>query len=62
MTFDIKIFNEYGQEVFAASPYKNDWKGTYNGNRLPDGTYYYVLTITTTKKEYKGFVSILSGK
>lgn len=59
---DIKIFNEYGQEVFAASPYKNDWKGTYNGNRLPDGTYYYVLTITTTKKEYKGFVSIISGK
>lgn len=59
---DIKIFNEYGQEVYTASPYKNDWKGTYNGNRLPDGTYYYVLTITSTKKEYKGFVSILSGK
>jgi len=66
---DIKIFNEYGQEVYKAAPYKNDWKGTYNGSRLPDGTYYYVLNVTTTnaslvktKKEYKGFVSILSGK
>jgi gliding motility-associated-like protein len=66
---DIKIFNEYGQEVYKAAPYKNDWKGTYNGSRLPDGTYYYVLNVTVTnaslvktKKEYKGFVSLLNGK
>jgi len=66
---DIKIFNEYGQEIYSAAPYKNDWKGTYNGSRLPDGTYYYVLTVTTTnsaqtktKKEYKGFISLLNGK
>lgn len=59
---DIKIFNEYGQEVYSASPYKNDWKGTYNGSRLPDGTYYYVLTVKSTQKEYKGFITLMSGK
>ena len=58
----IKIINEYGQEVYSASPYKNNWKGTYDGNRLPDGTYYYVLTLKSSKKEYKGFITLLNGK
>ena len=26
----IIIFNQWGDEVFSANPYKNDWKGTYS--------------------------------
>jgi gliding motility-associated-like protein len=37
----ITIFNRWGQEVFTARPYRNDW----DGNKLPDGTYYYVLEL-----------------
>lgn len=60
----LEIFNEYGQSIYSASPYKNDWKGTYNGSRVPDGTYYYVLKLKDLNKnlELKGFITILGGK
>lgn len=39
----IVIFNRWGDEVHRAAPYMNDWAGTYAGNDLPSGTYFYVL-------------------
>ena len=57
----LAVFNRYGQEVYTASPYKNDWGGTYNGELLPDGTYYYVLKFTGSEKIFKGGVTIISG-
>ncbi|UKN01755.1 gliding motility-associated C-terminal domain-containing protein [Paracrocinitomix mangrovi] len=39
------VFNIYGQIVYEAQPYNNDWDGTYNGNQLPDGTYFYLLRL-----------------
>lgn len=63
-TSSLKIFNEYGQMIYSASPYNNDWKGTYNNARVADGTYYYVLTLKDVdkEKEFKGYISILGGK
>lgn len=63
-TSSVKIFNEYGQLIYSASPYANDWKGTYNNARVADGTYYYVLTLKDVdkEKEFKGYISILGGK
>jgi gliding motility-associated-like protein len=40
---ELTILNEWGDVVFTASPYKNDWKGTYSGKPLPDGTYFYIF-------------------
>ena len=40
---EVSIFNQWGDEVFHAQPYNNDWDGTYNGEQLPAGTYYYVV-------------------
>jgi gliding motility-associated-like protein len=40
---ELMIFNEWGDVIFTASPYKNDWKGTYNGKPVPDGTYFYIF-------------------
>ncbi|MBC7861330.1 MAG: gliding motility-associated C-terminal domain-containing protein, partial [Bacteroidia bacterium] len=57
---DVKIFNEYGMEIFSAAPYKNDWKGTYNGSKLPDGTYFYVLKFTKTDQTLKGTINLIS--
>ena len=51
----ITIFNRWGNEVFSANPYNNDWNGTsqsnlnVGGDELPTGTYFYILDTQTTK-------------
>jgi gliding motility-associated-like protein len=53
---DIQIFNRWGDRVFHAEPYRNDWDGkAKNGQELPVGVYYYVLRIRLTEPE-KPFV------
>jgi gliding motility-associated-like protein len=58
----LKIYNQWGDQVFAASPYQNNWKGTYQGDAgapLPDGTYYYVFTKGDDTNPITGFITIL---
>ncbi|MBK9736140.1 MAG: gliding motility-associated C-terminal domain-containing protein [Saprospiraceae bacterium] len=50
------IFNEWGQEVFLGNPYRNDWEGTYGGNPIPVGTYFYILDIGDGQKPLNGFI------
>ena len=59
---EVTIFNIYGNEVYTKTGYTNDWKGTYNGSDLPDGTYYYVLKFTDTNKIIKGTIDIIRKK
>jgi gliding motility-associated-like protein len=57
-----QVFNRYGAKVFESNDYKNTWDGTYKGNPLPDGTYYYVISfelINAKKVSLKGSVTIL---
>jgi gliding motility-associated-like protein len=37
------IYNRWGNEVFKATGYLNNWGGNWNGMMLPDGTYFYIL-------------------
>ncbi|MEM1321419.1 MAG: gliding motility-associated C-terminal domain-containing protein [Bacteroidota bacterium] len=37
------VFNRWGNQVFSAEGYRNDWDGTMNGAILPDGTYFFLL-------------------
>lgn len=39
----IFIYNRWGILIYTASPYQNEWDGTWNGEDLPDGTYFYVF-------------------
>lgn len=39
----IMVFNEWGDAVFTASPYQNNWDGTVSDQSLPVGTYFYIL-------------------
>ncbi len=56
---DIIIYNRWGDVVFEASPYNNDWGGTNrNGNDLPPGVYYFVLRITLDEV-YTQFGSVI---
>jgi gliding motility-associated-like protein len=61
----IIIFNRWGNEVYTASPYENNWTGTSSaqlnigGNELPTGTYYYILDLGDEQKRViKGYVYI----
>ena len=59
---EVTVYNIYGNVVFQKQGYTNDWKGTYNGSELPDGTYYYVLKFESSDKVLKGSIDILRNK
>lgn len=47
---ELIIFNRWGDIVFKAKPYVNDWQGTnMNGQKLPEGTYYYILRLNISE-------------
>ncbi|NEN21970.1 gliding motility-associated C-terminal domain-containing protein [Cryomorpha ignava] len=55
------IFNRWGEEVFTARPYTNNWEGKADGglnsdNGLPVGTYYYVLDLGDGTDIRKGYI------
>ncbi|MCS6904729.1 MAG: gliding motility-associated C-terminal domain-containing protein [Bacteroidia bacterium] len=52
---ELVIYNRWGQEVFRAKGYQNNW----NGDNLPDGTYYYILDLKDGKAAMKGYITIL---
>jgi gliding motility-associated-like protein len=39
----LTVYNRWGNSVHNTSPYQNNWDGKYNGQDLPDGTYFYIL-------------------
>ncbi len=61
---EITIFDRWGKLIYETTEYNNDWQGVnFNGDILPDGTYYYVILLN---KEYgvvyKGAITILRDK
>jgi gliding motility-associated-like protein len=40
---NVAIYDDKGIKVFESKPYNNDWNGTFNGKKLPDGVYYFVI-------------------
>ncbi|HRZ77514.1 MAG TPA: gliding motility-associated C-terminal domain-containing protein, partial [Bacteroidales bacterium] len=58
---ELWIYNRWGQEVYHAIDYQNDWIGTWQKNNedLPDGTYFYVfIDRTDGKLVQKGYITI----
>lgn len=57
----VYIFDRWGQEVYKATNYQNNWSGlNHNGDKLPDGTYYFVITFEKSKVVHKGTISLMS--
>ena len=52
----VSIFNQWGDEVFRSAPYQNDWRGTYKGEDLPVGTYYFVISFGSGQEPKAGFL------
>lgn len=45
-TFEIQIFNRWGELVFESNTTEKSWDGTYKGQPNPDGVYMYLLRYT----------------
>lgn len=56
---DLTIFNRWGRIVYRSSDYRNDW----DGGKLPDGTYFYVLECVGEQNShrYQGSVTIFGS-
>jgi gliding motility-associated-like protein len=62
---ELHIFNSYGQVIYQASPYTNDWYATFGGSQLPDGTYFYILNLNdpvNAPDPYQGVITILGNE
>jgi gliding motility-associated-like protein len=55
---EVMVMNNHGQVLFQQTAYKNTW----NGNGLPDGSYYYLVKINELDKTYKGVLTITSSR
>jgi gliding motility-associated-like protein len=52
----VMVFNRWGNLVYEKAGYLNDWDGTWRGDNLPDGTYFYYVEV-----DINGKVEIFSG-
>jgi gliding motility-associated-like protein len=55
----IVIYNQWGDIVYRAAPYRNEWDGVFKDKPLPDGTYYYIFKRSPTAAPLKNFVTII---
>lgn len=58
---EIIIFNRWGDVIFEASPYNNDWDGRNSkGGLVPEGTYYYLLRLNVGEGDIlRGDVTVI---
>ena len=58
---ELVVFNRWGDVVYRAAPYQNNWMGTnQNGQELPQATYYYILTLDVSEGEIiRGDITVL---
>lgn len=62
---ELYIYNRWGELVYSANPYTNNWDGTSNnpnrtlfGKEVVDGTYFYVLKLNATDEPLRGSLEL----
>jgi gliding motility-associated-like protein len=55
----VDIFSRSGQLVFHSTGYSKPWEGTYSGNYLPTGAYYYIIDLKDGRHKLSGQVTII---
>lgn len=62
----VEIYNEWGQLVFESDGYDFPWDGKYNGEFVPDGTYYYIIDLKNSgdpdQDIFKGALLVLKSR
>ncbi|MEL7425641.1 MAG: gliding motility-associated C-terminal domain-containing protein, partial [Bacteroidota bacterium] len=58
---ELIIFNRWGDIIFEAKPYNNDWNGlNQEGQPIPEATYYYVLRLNISRGEIiRGDITVI---
>jgi len=54
----VEIYNRWGGLIFSTTEYNNDWDGTYNGQNVPAGVYYYIVQLSEDET-YTGSLTII---
>jgi gliding motility-associated-like protein len=53
------VFNSWGDEVYRSGvPYNSSWDGSYSGEELPVGTYFYIVDLGDGNDPLTGYVMI----
>ncbi len=64
---EVEIYNRWGNLVYSASPYNNDWDATVNkgatidskDGKVPVGTYFYIINLNEDDyPPYKGYIEV----
>ena len=44
---EVEVYNRWGERIFYSKGYPDNerWDGTYNGKKLPTGTYYFIINL-----------------
>lgn len=58
-SYEILVFNRYGQVIYRSTDASDGWNGTFNGKPVPIGTYPYLIRITSQKKVLKGLLTVI---
>jgi gliding motility-associated-like protein len=57
----VTVYDHSGKVVYTKKGYDNNWDGTAKGSPLPQGTYYYIVTLGAGIPAIKGFITILTS-
>lgn len=61
----VEIYNEWGQRLFESTGYTEPWDGTFNEEKVPDGTYFYIIDLDVNDDAaeiFKGTILVLKSK
>jgi len=64
-SFEMWVYNRWGQELFHTTDPSEGWDGKHNGSTVPTGAYYYVIKAMGTddqKYSKKGAINVLKTK
>ncbi len=58
---EVDIYNRWGENIYSSVGYAEPWDGTYKGQKLPVGTYYYVLNLkdSNVPEPFKGGILLI---
>ena len=65
-SYSMQIFNRWGSSIFETNSLEIGWDGKKNGNKVAEGTYYYIIKYSffkqgvSTSNTMQGTVSLLN--
>ena len=58
-TVFVRVYSRYGKLVFQSRGYSNSWDGSFRGAKLPQGVYYYKISVQSGKQVLSGVLNII---